>query len=41
MTVWSVPGNHEIFGIERHSSLVSPAHPLYGKAMYRQRLGPT
>ena len=33
--VWSVPGNHENFGIERHLSLVSPAHPLYGKGMYR------
>jgi len=39
--VWTVPGNHEIFGIERHLSLVSPEHPLYGKAMYRQFLGPT
>jgi hypothetical protein len=38
--VWSVPGNHEIFGIERHLSLVSASHPLYGKGMYRQRLGP-
>ncbi len=41
MPVWSVPGNHENFGIERHLSLVSPVHPLYGKAMYRARLGPT
>ncbi len=38
--VWSVPGNHEIFGIERHLSLVSPSHPLYGKKMYAQYLGP-
>lgn len=38
--VWSVPGNHENFGIERHLSLVAPSHPLYGKAMYRSRLGP-
>lgn len=38
--VWSVPGNHEIFGIERHLSLVSKAHPLYGKKMYRHYLGP-
>ena len=38
--VWNVPGNHENFGIERHLSLVSPKHPLYGKGMYRQRLGP-
>jgi len=38
--VWSVPGNHENFGIERHLSLVSPSHPLYGKKMYRHYLGP-
>jgi hypothetical protein len=40
MPVWSVPGNHENFGIERHQSLVSASHPLYGKGMYRARLGP-
>jgi len=40
MPVWSVPGNHEIFGIERHLSLVSPTHPLYGKKMFRHYLGP-
>lgn len=39
--VWSVPGNHENFGIERHLSKVETTHPLYGKAMYRSRLGPT
>lgn len=38
--VWTVPGNHEVFGIERHLSLVSPRHPLYGKKMYRHYLGP-
>jgi predicted MPP superfamily phosphohydrolase len=38
--VYSVPGNHEIFGIERHASLVSASHPLYGKEMYRHYLGP-
>lgn len=38
--VWTVPGNHEIFGIERHQSLVSTQHPLYGKGMYRKYLGP-
>lgn len=38
--VWSVPGNHEIFGIERHLSLVSPSNPMYGKEMYRHYLGP-
>lgn len=39
--VWSIPGNHENFGIERHKSLVSPDHPLYAKGMYRHYLGPT
>jgi len=38
--VYLVPGNHEIFGIERHHSLVSPSHPLYGKRMYRSFFGP-
>lgn len=38
--VWSAPGNHEIFGIERHHSLVGREHPLFGKKMYRKRLGP-
>ena len=38
--VWTALGNHEIFGIERHRSLVSPDHPLYGKKMYRHFLGP-
>lgn len=38
--VYSVPGNHELFGIERHASLVSASHPLYGKEMYRKYLGP-
>lgn len=38
--VWTVPGNHEVFGIERHRSLVSPTHPLYGRRMYRRYRGP-
>lgn len=38
--VWNVPGNHELFGIERHLSLVSPTHPLYARGMYRHYLGP-
>lgn len=38
--LWTVPGNHENFGIERHLSLVSPTHPLYGKRMYRHYFGP-
>jgi hypothetical protein len=39
--VWVVPGNHEIFGIERHKSGIAEDHPLYGKAMYERYLGPT
>ncbi|MBI1782722.1 MAG: metallophosphoesterase, partial [Sphingobacteriales bacterium] len=38
--VWLVPGNHEIFGIERHLSLVSSKNPLYGRNMYRSYFGP-
>lgn len=38
--VYSGVGNHEIFGIERDKSLVSPEHPLYGKKMFRHYLGP-
>ncbi|MBY0488744.1 MAG: metallophosphoesterase [Gemmatimonadaceae bacterium] len=36
----TVPGNHEIFGIERELSKVPATNPLVGKAMYRGRLGP-
>ena len=38
--VWTVPGNHEIFGIERQQSGVRRDHPLYGRAMYRRFFGP-
>ena len=38
--VFTVPGNHEIFGIETDRSGVSPTHPLFGKTMYRSYLGP-
>ncbi|HZY81372.1 MAG TPA: metallophosphoesterase [Cyclobacteriaceae bacterium] len=38
--VWSVPGNHELFGIERHLSLVSPKNPLYGRKMFAHYIGP-
>jgi len=38
--IWSDPGNHENFGIERHHSLVAKTHPLFGKGMYRKHLGP-
>jgi predicted MPP superfamily phosphohydrolase len=39
-SLWLVPGNHEIFGIERHLSLVNPKNPLYGRNMYRYFFGP-
>jgi hypothetical protein len=38
--VFTVPGNHENFGIERDKSHVSATHPLYGRAMYHHYLGP-
>ncbi len=38
--VYTVPGNHENFGIERDTSHVPATHPLYGRAMYRHYLGP-
>jgi 3',5'-cyclic AMP phosphodiesterase CpdA len=38
--VWTVPGNHENFGIERSKSNVSATHPLYGRKMYYHYRGP-
>jgi Icc-related predicted phosphoesterase len=38
--VFTVPGNHENFGIERDTSHVSASHPLYGRQMYHHFLGP-
>jgi predicted MPP superfamily phosphohydrolase len=38
--VWSVPGNHELFGIERQTSLVNSKNPLYGRNMYHHYFGP-
>ena len=38
--VFTVPGNHENFGIERDKSKVSATHPLYGRTMYHQYRGP-
>ena len=38
--VWTVPGNHEIFGIETDKSKVSPSHPLFGRKMYHHYRGP-
>ena len=37
---WTVPGNHENFGIERNLSGVAASHPLYGRAMYHHYRGP-
>ena len=38
--VWTVPGNHENFGIERDTSHVDASHPLYGRGMYHHFRGP-
>lgn len=38
--VHTVPGNHEIFGVERARSGVDASHPLYGRGMYRAYRGP-
>lgn len=38
--VFTVPGNHENFGIERDTSHVPVTHPLYGRAMYHHYFGP-
>jgi hypothetical protein len=38
--VWTIPGNHENFGIERGQSKVSETNPLYGRTMYHHFRGP-
>ena len=38
--LWTVPGNHDHYGIIRTSSHADPANPLYDRGMYRQYLGP-
>jgi hypothetical protein len=38
--IWTVPGNHENFGIIRSRSNIPKTHPLYGRGMYHQYLGP-
>jgi predicted MPP superfamily phosphohydrolase len=38
--LWTIPGNHENFGIERQQSHVSQSHPLYGRGMYHHYFGP-
>jgi 3',5'-cyclic AMP phosphodiesterase CpdA len=37
---WSVPGNHDHFGIIQSRSHVPETHPLYNRGMYRHYLGP-
>ena len=38
--LWTVPGNHDHFGIIRSRSHVAETHPSYDRAMYRQYRGP-
>ena len=38
--VWTVPGNHDHFGIIRSHSHVAETHPLYDRGMYRLYRGP-
>ena len=37
---WTVPGNHDHFGIIQSRSHVPDTHPLYNRGMYRHYLGP-
>src|SRR6185503_4343143 len=38
--VYTVPGNHEMFGIETHLSHVSPTNPFFAREMYHSYFGP-
>ena len=38
--VWTLPGNHDHYGIIRSRSHADPANPLYNRGMYRQYFGP-
>jgi len=38
--LWTVPGNHDHFGIIRSRSNVPETHPLYDRGMYRLYRGP-
>src|SRR4051812_28373070 len=38
--LWTVPGNHDHFGIIPSRSHVPSTHPLYDRGMYRQYRGP-
>ncbi|HEX7939605.1 MAG TPA: metallophosphoesterase, partial [Gemmatimonadaceae bacterium] len=37
---WTVPGNHDHFGIIQSRSHVPETHPLYNRGMYRLYMGP-
>jgi len=39
-TVYTVPGNHEMFGIETHLSHVSPTNPFFARELYHSYFGP-
>jgi len=38
--VWTVPGNHDHYGIIRSRSHADSSNPLYNRGMYRQYFGP-
>jgi hypothetical protein len=38
--VWTIPGNHDHYGIIRSRSHADPANPLYNRGMYHQYFGP-
>jgi hypothetical protein len=38
--LFTVPGNHELFGLERLASGVPAEHPLHNRGMYRRYRGP-
>jgi hypothetical protein len=38
--VWTVPGNHELLGINGAASLIAREHPLRGRGLYRAVFGP-
>ncbi|MFI5228599.1 MAG: metallophosphoesterase [Gemmatimonadales bacterium] len=39
-SVWTVPGNHDHFGIIRSRSHVEVNHPMFGRRMYQHYFGP-
>jgi Icc protein len=38
--VWTVPGNHDHYGIIQSRSHADPSNPLYNRGMYRRYFGP-